>query len=80
MYQIVKIGVRQSSMEVFIFDPSGDAPHPAILLAQHLPVGHAGLENDTFTLKAAERLCEQGYFVAVPFIFHWWPKSDDIKV
>jgi hypothetical protein len=28
MYQIVKIGVRQSSMEVFIFDPSGDAPHP----------------------------------------------------
>ena len=67
-------------MEVFIFDPSGDAPHPAIILAQHLPVGHAGLENDTFTLKAAERLCEQGYFVAVPFIFHWWPKSDDIKV
>ena len=36
--------------------------------------------NDTVTLKTAERYAENGYVVAVPFIFHWWPKSADIEV
>ncbi len=31
-------------------------------------------------MKAAERYAENGYAVAVPFVFHWWPKSDDIQV
>jgi len=67
-------------MELFVFTPAGNGPHPAIILSQHIPVGHTGIENDTFTLKTAERLASAGYVVAVPFIFHWWPKSDSIEV
>ncbi len=77
---ITHVDVLGSSMEVFIYRPNADAPYPGIVLAQHIPIGHTGIENDTFTLKTAERLSENGYAVAVPFIFHWWPKSADIVV
>ena len=50
------------------------------MLCQHIPLGHTGLENDEVTLKHAERYAENGYIVAVPFVFHWWPKSADIEV
>ena len=77
---ITNVDVLGSLMEVFVYRPGVAAPYPGIVLAQHIPVGHAGLENDEFTLKTAERLAENGYAVAVPFIFHWWPKSEDIIV
>ena len=79
-HQISTIPVQHNPMEVFVFAPAGDGPHPALVLCQHIPVGHTGLENDTVTLKTAERYAENGYVVAVPFIFHWWPKSADIEV
>lgn len=72
--------VEDSPMEVFLFEPAGDGPHAGIVLAQHIPVGHTGIENDTFTLKTAQRLAASGYAVAVPFIFHWWPKGADIQL
>jgi carboxymethylenebutenolidase len=78
--RVETVAVRGSPMEVFLFAPQGAGPHPGLVLCQHIPVGHTGLENDTVTLKIAERYCENGYFVAVPFIFHWWPKSADIEV
>lgn len=80
MYQIETVDVLGTPMEVFLFSPAGDGPHPAIILAQHIPVGHAGLENDEFTLKTAERFADNGFYVAAPFIFHWWPKEEDITV
>ncbi|NQV99150.1 MAG: dienelactone hydrolase family protein [Rhodospirillales bacterium] len=80
MYRIETVVVNGSPMEVFLFDPAGDGPHPGLILAQHIPVGHTGVENDTFTLKTAERFAENGFAVAVPFIFHWWPKEADIQV
>ena len=67
-------------MEVFVFRPALAGERPALLLLQHLPVGHTGLENDEFTLRTAERFAEQGYVVAVPFLFHWWPKSADMQL
>lgn len=76
MHTIVKTSVLDSEMEVFVFTPEGEGPFPGILLAQHIPMGHTGLENDPFTLATAQRLADNGYIVAVPFIFHWWPKSD----
>lgn len=83
-YSIELVEVAGSSMEVFVFVPSGHSagsePGPALILAQHIPVGHTGVENDTFTLQTAARFASQGYLVAVPFIFHWWPKSADITV
>jgi carboxymethylenebutenolidase len=75
-YSIRTVTVLGSPMEVFVFQPPGAGPHPGLLLAQHIPMGHTGLENDPFTLTTAQRLADNGYVVAVPFIFHWWPKSD----
>jgi len=69
-----------SDMEVFVFQPDGPGPHPAIILAQHIPIGHTGLENDDFTLKTARRYAENGFAVAPPFILHWWPKDETIEV
>lgn len=74
------LNVDDSPMEVFLFTPGSPGPHPGIVLAQHIPVGHTGIENDTFTLATAERYMAAGYVVAVPFIFHWWPKQTDITI
>jgi carboxymethylenebutenolidase len=78
MYQVITTTVLDSPMEVFIFRPKGAGPHPGILMAQHIPMGHTGLENDAFTLTTAQRFADNGYIVAVPFIFHWWPKTDPL--
>ena len=78
--EIVTVEVLGSAMEVFCYEPQVAAPWPGIVLAQHVPIGHTGLENDLFTLKTAERLADNGYAVAVPFIFHWWPKDEDLLV
>ena len=74
------VEVLGSPMEVFLFVPAQGKSHPAIILCQHIPVGHTGIENDTFTLAAARRYAAVGYVVAVPFIFHWWDKAADIEV
>lgn len=78
--EVLKTEVLGSSMEVFLYLPDGQGPHPGIVLAQHIPVGHTGLENDEFTLETAHRFATNGFAVAVPFIFHWWPKAADIKL
>ena len=74
-HRIDTVTVNDDPMEVFMYLPDEDGPHPGIVLAMHIPVGHTGIENDTFTMKTAERYAENGFAVAVPFIFHWWPKS-----
>lgn len=78
--EIATVDVQGSPMEVFLFTPEGDGPKPGIVLAQHIPVGHTGLENDEFTLTSARRFAQHGYVVAVPFIFHWWPKSESMDM
>jgi carboxymethylenebutenolidase len=77
---IETVEVNGSPMEVFLYAPEGDGPHPAILLAQHIPMGHAGIENDEFTMQTAARFARNGYVVAVPFIFHWWPKEAEMDL
>jgi len=79
-YRIETVQVKDSPMEVFLFMPAGKGPHAGVVLCQHIPVGHTGVENDTVTLATAERYCENGYAVAVPFIFHWWPKTEEMQV
>ena len=79
-YRIQTVHVRGSSMEVFLFEPAGAGPHPGIVLCQHIPVGHTGVENDVVTLGVAERYAANGYAVAAPFIFHWWPKDADMQI
>lgn len=79
MYTIKTVKVLDSAMEVFVFHPQGEGPHPGLLLAQHIPMGHTGLENDPFTLTTAQRFADNGFIVAVPFIFHWWPKDAPLE-
>src|SRR5262245_22103581 len=74
------VRVLESPMEVFYFEPTTPAPHSGVILCQHFPVGHAGLEHDEFTLATAERLANAGHAVAVPFLFHWWPKQAEMAL
>ena len=77
-YRIETVTVSTSDMEVFVFEPAGSGPHPALILAQHIPVGHTGIENDEFTLVTAQRFADAGFVVYAPFIFHWWPKDEEM--
>ena len=79
-YEVETVDVNGSAMEIFIFKPEEEGRHPAVILAQHIPVGHTRIENDEFTLVTAARRASEGYVVAVPFIFHWWPKDEDMMV
>jgi carboxymethylenebutenolidase len=80
VHQIEVVNVDGSPMEVFVFEPALPGPRPGLLLLQHFPVGHTGLENDEFTLRTAARFAESGYVVAAPFLFHWWPKNADMQL
>ncbi len=78
--RIETVDVQGSPMEVFLLEPpGGPSSSPGIVLAQHIPVGHTGIENDTFTLAAARRFAVAGFTVAVPFLFHWWPRDTPIE-
>jgi carboxymethylenebutenolidase len=67
-------------MEVLVFEPKGSGPVPGMMVAQHLPIAHAGLEKDPFTLDIGERFAAAGYACVIPFVFHWWPPEEDIEV
>ncbi len=71
---------QKSSMQVLVFEPEGDGPHPGLIIAQHLPVAHAGLEKDPFTIAVGQRYAAAGYVCAIPYIFHWWPADEDVAV
>ena len=45
-HRIETTEVNGSPMEVFLFEPEGPGPHPGLVLCQHIPVGHTGVEND----------------------------------
>ena len=66
---------RSSSLNL-----SSKNSYPGMIQCMHIPVGHTGIENDEFTLKSTQRYANNGYVVAVPFIFHWWPKSAGIEL
>ena len=74
-------GHKQTSpMEVLIFEPEGAGPHPGLVVAQHIPLAHSGLENDEWQIHVGERYAQAGYVVAMPFVFHWWAKDADIQI
>ena len=78
-HDVLTTEVSGSPMEVFRFFPPA-MPVAGLVLAQHIPFGHTGIENDPFTLRCAERYAAAGYSVVVPFIFHWWPKNAPIEI
>ena len=80
MYTKQNVEIQGSPMEILVFQPEGDGPHPGIVVAQHLPVAHKGLETDPFTIDVGERLAGAGYACVIPYIFHWWPPEQDIAI
>ena len=80
MYRTEVLTVNDSPMNTLIFEPAGDGSHPALIIAQHLPVAHEGLEKDPFTIDVGERFTSEGYVCAIPFLFHWWPTDEDVAV
>ena len=67
-------------MPVLVFEPDGVGPHPGLVIAQHLPIAHAGLHKDPFQIDVGERYVAAGYTCVIPFLFHWWPPDADIDV
>ena len=80
MYSKEILDVQGSKMETLVFRPAGAGPAPGIVVAQHLPIAHEGLEKDPFTLDVGEKLAAAGYAAVIPFIFHWWPPETDVLV
>lgn len=75
MHRKESVAIDGSPMEILIFEPAGAGPHPGVVVAQHLPVAHEGLETDPFTLDVGEKLAAAGFVCVIPFVFHWWPKE-----
>lgn len=80
MHRKETVAVQGSPMEILIFEPAGPGPHPGVVVAQHLPVAHEGLEKDPFTLDVGARLAAAGFACVIPWVFHWWPSETDIAV
>jgi carboxymethylenebutenolidase len=78
VYHSQALEVQGSSMQTLVFEPDAAGPHPGLVVAQHLPVAHAGLETDPFTLDVGERYAAAGYVCVIPFLFHWWPKEAEM--
>jgi carboxymethylenebutenolidase len=78
MYQKRTVEIQGSPMDVLVFEPEGSGPCPGIVVAQHIPIAHTGLEKDPFTIDVGERLAKAGYASVIPYVFHWWPPEDDI--
>jgi carboxymethylenebutenolidase len=79
-YRTEILDVQGSPMAVLVFEPEGAGPHPGMVVAQHLPIAHAGLEKDPFTIDVGNKLAAAGYACVIPFIFHWWDTDVDVAV
>lgn len=79
MYQTANIDVEEKPMHTLIFDPPGEGPHPALIIAQHLPTAHEGLEKDPWQIDVGERYAGAGFVCAMPFLFHRWPVEAPIE-
>lgn len=80
MHEKHTLKVLDSEMETLVFRPAGPGPHPGVVICQHIPVAHAGLETDPWQISVGERLAAMGYVAVMPWVFHWWPAEADISV
>lgn len=80
MYRSESVEVLGNDMPVLVFEPEGDGPHPGLLISQHLPVAHAGLETDPYQIDVGERYAGAGFACVMPYLFHWWPADAELDV
>jgi carboxymethylenebutenolidase len=62
--RVVNVDVGGSPMDIYVSEPSGQGPFPAVLEMHH----REGV--DAFTQKFCDDLAEQGYIAAAPNLFH----------
>ena len=79
-YEVVTLDVRGSAMDCLVFKPEGNGPFPGVVVTQHIPNAHDGLEADPFTIDIGDKFVAKGYACVIPFIFHWWPAGTDLAV
>ncbi len=79
-YEVVTLDVQGSAMDCLVFKPGGDGPFPGVVVAQHIPNAHDGLEADPFTIDIGDKFVAKGYACVIPFIFHWWPAGTDLSI
>ncbi len=77
-YTKVKVDVQGNAMECLKFEPDGNSACPGVIVMQHIPISHEGLEKDPFTINIGERFAKAGYVAVIPYIFHWWSPEVDI--
>ena len=65
--------VDGNNMSVFVDEPAGPGPHPAIVVAHH----RAG--NDSATTKFVQDLAGHGYVAATPHLHHRRPEGEDTR-
>ena len=65
--------VDGNSMSVFVDEPAGPGPHPAVVVAHH----RAG--NDSPTTKFVQDLAGHGYVAATPYLHHRRPEGEDTR-
>ena len=80
MYRSESVEVMGNAMPVLVFEPVGDGLHPGLVIAQHLPVAHAGLEKDPYQIDVGERYSAAGFACVMPYLFHWWPADAEMDV
>jgi len=79
MYEMISLNVDGNEMPAMISLPEGEGPHPALMIAMHMPA-HAGLVGDQFTEDVIQRFSENGYICIVPFIFYRFPLDMDRQI
>ncbi len=74
MMRETTVSTEQGEMPALVFEPEERARNGAgLIIAQHLPVAHAGLTLDPFQLRTGERYAEAGFTCVMPWLFHHWP-------
>ena len=66
-----RLTVGGSEMELYVDEPAGAGPHPAVLVAHHRGA------LDAFTRKFVEDLARNGYVAAAPLFYHRRPAGED---
>ena len=77
-YVVKTVNVWGSDMDCLVFTPESAGPFPGVVVAQHIPNAHDGLEADPFTIDIGNKFVAKGYACVIPFIFHWWPAGTDL--
>lgn len=68
------VTVDGGTMDVFVEEPAGPGPHPALVVAHHRGA------LDSFTTRFVQDLAADGFAAAAPHLFHRRPEGEDTGV